>query len=474
MRDYKGDLFGTTATLLFMILVFCSSAYALLEVTPGQNLAGNPSSYICALSPEGAYAAMGGEGNNNIIIYDASTGTDVGNILLASGGSESIDMSLNGDYLVVGTQDSKVYCYDKTGTFKWSHDLGSGEIQVAITPDGAKVFAAALDTFYRIDVSTGILEKTTLIDDRGWAIWDISVSTAGDRVVLKTNSDVIITDQDGNELYFYDIVTGNYMHSADISPDGTQFAVTYRNSSNVFYLALYTIGTGQEWSQVMPDFSHCKMDENGRVYSSTKYGDNKIWNNNSTEIISWGTAGLNFLDVAHDGTRFLDAYTSYDAMIYEIDDVYTCYPDLYMQAYLEKIDTTTSATYDIYTFTLGNWNELPDELFVPSPELPAQGLNTQASRTYVRLKGDNGLLYNSYVAVYHTSFFDGFDVFINKTTAKPDNFYFELWDRKCDIYMNSTYMYADRGCPIGDLNGDCIVNLIDLGMMSQRWLFDNN
>lgn len=465
-----------------VVLFFCFICLMLLaapvsaeyQITAGPVLSGS-SAGGSAVSPNGAYAAVGGESSNEVFIYKTTSDTPIGSYTLPAGiEAEDIELSNDGS-VVMGGQISGVFCCYNDGSVKWTQPgIGvSREVSVALTPDGATAYAEDSSTLYRINGVTGAIETSGAIDNRGWGIWELSTNTAGDRVLIRTNSDIIITDADGNEEYFYDIVAGNHLGHADLSPDGTEFVVTYGVDPN-HYLSLYSVTSGHEWTiELDGSTHHCQIDENGQVYASTS-GGTRIWNNNGTEIIQWGPFHYRF-DVSNDGSVFIGTVPYATAsQVYFIDDVYTCYPDLYLPAYLLDIDTDSHPTVDYYTFAVSNWQDLPDELFVHSPELPACGLNTEASRTYVRVKGDDEVQYYSFCAVYDKSFFEEFLIAINKATVKPDQFYVELWDRKCDLYLDSAYMQSDHACPIGDINGDCIVNLIDVAMLSENWLVDNN
>lgn len=139
------------------------------------------------------------------------------------------------------------------------------------------------------------------------------------------------------------------------------------------------------------------------------------------------------------------------------------------------VDKRTS--YDVsgtprYRFNvkITNLDVIPEALFVPAPDLPACGLNTNASRTYVRFYDENDAQLGSYCAVYDKNVINGLSFSIPQSSPLPKAVKMVLEDRRCETSHDSIYVDPWYACPIGDLNGDCIVNIVDLSLMATTWL----
>lgn len=260
-----------------------------------------------------------------------------------------------------------------------------------------------------------------------------------------------------------------------LSPDGSHFAVVFRDpGTSALNVSLYEIGVGEKWTKEVNGYSDVSMDNNNWVYVTSNDGQ-VLYNTNGTEITRWGTSGY-YIDSANDGSRCVVHHNSKGVYAYDFVDVYECYPDLHMQAYITDVVPYDADTKK-YTLTIANWYDVPPELFIKSPELPACGLNYQAGRTYIRIFGSEGSFYFSGCAGgdgTSSEFLKNISVYIDDDEQLDQFIYLELWDRKCDLYLHSTYADSGQPCPVGDLDGNCIVNLRDFALMAENWLVDNN
>ncbi len=479
MQNCRQFTFSIAFSVMMLALV-SSPVMALAEVQQGAQLESEGLLYYCSISPDGSHAAVGGQSTQIVKIYNAATGTLTGTGTLPAGvETEDLELSNSGNRIFVGGQGSGLYCFNKSGAMLWSRPAISGELSVGTTAIGNLVFTVdRSDSFYRISGATGAnLIAPVPVDTRGWSVWEVDTTAdGGDRVLIMTNSDVIITDGFGTETHFYDIVTGNYIHEAHLSPDGSYFAVVFLDpDTSIINVSLYEIGVGEKWTIETSNYTNVCMDDNNRVYVATSYGDNVVYNTTGTEITRWYATGKYF-DVADDGSRCV-AENGTSTYVYDFVGMYECYPDLHLQAYLTDVAPFDADTQR-YTLTIANWYDIPPELFVSSPELPACGQNDRAGRTYIRILGSEGSLYFSGCGARGD---DGTSSeFLKRLTFLVDDgeldeyIYLELWDRKCDLYLRSTYAYSGKPCPVGDLDGDCIVNLKDFALMAENWLVDNN
>ena len=465
--------------LLFLMVLGSSPLWAVITVKQGPLLEDEGSLYLCKISPDGTYAAIGGQSTNLVKIYDAARGLSVGTITLPTDTeSEDIELSDSAGRIFVGSQWDGVYCYNKSGKLLWKRPEIEGELSVGATVIGDLVFTVDMnEKFYRLDGATGSnLITPVSLNTRGWGAWGVDTTATGNRVLIQTNSDIIITDGFGAEIYFYDIVPGNSISDAKLSPDGTHFAVFYKDpDSSKYYIALYEIGVGENWKKQVSNITEVSMDDHNWMYVAT-WGENAIlYNGTGSELARW-SSGSPYIDAADYGNRCVSLRGN-DTYSYRIEDEYECYPDLYLQAYVTK-----AAPYDAdtkrYTLTIANWQDIPPELFIASPELPACGLNDQASRTYIRIYGSKGSLYFTGCGARDgtsSQFLKNFSIHIDDDDVLSDPYiYLQLHDRKCDQYINSNYAYLLKPCPVGDLDGDCIVNLRDFTLMAENWLVNHN
>jgi len=151
---------------------------------------------------------------------------------------------------------------------------------------------------------------------------------------------------------------------------------------------------------------------------------------------------------------------------------YECYTLPKLRMFVDKRTSYDVSGTPWYKFNVKvtNLDEVPDELFVPAPDLAACGLNTNASRTYVRFYDENDIQRGSYCAVYNKNGLNTLAFTIRQSDPLPKAVKMVLEDRRCGVEHESIYVDPWYACPIGDLNGDCIVNLQDLALMATTWL----
>jgi parallel beta-helix repeat protein len=98
--------------------------------------------------------------------------------------------------------------------------------------------------------------------------------------------------------------------------------------------------------------------------------------------------------------------------------------------------------YIRYHFRVDNWMDYPDQMFEASPDLPACGLNTNASRTWVEIFAATGQQIYGYC---NLSSAEGLrDLWFPwPADQAPPYFYIRLHDRRCNSYQySSTYVQA--------------------------------
>jgi hypothetical protein len=266
-------------------------------VTVKSTVKGPLNSYQVAISPDGMYVLVGDE-QQNVVTFAKSDGTILWQRPLPEGESmESGAITPNGSLIVVGSQHGKVFAFSGEGKSLWQANL-SGELQVAVTDTGEKVFAAGQSSLSAYD-SNGRVLWSQKISTREWAIWGISTTPDGSCILLITNSDILILDGKGQELGWFDVVSGNSLVSASLSYDGKQFAVGFVDK-NTNYVALHSVASGQIWRQAVENYADVGLDDRGFVFATTESGKSYVWDNKGNLLVSWPNGGIK-IGVARDG-----------------------------------------------------------------------------------------------------------------------------------------------------------------------------
>jgi hypothetical protein len=101
--------------------------------------------------------------------------------------------------------------------------------------------------------------------------------------------------------------------------------------------------------------------------------------------------------------------------------------------------TSFDTVYRNLHIRVENYQDFPDELFAPSPHLPACGLNTSASRSYVFIFTDSGRRVGGFCA-----FESNQDLITIRTWGGalpeeliPPRLYLQIWDRETNTYYTS-------------------------------------
>ena len=151
---------------------------------------------------------------------------------------------------------------------------------------------------------------------------------------------------------------------------------------------------------------------------------------------------------------------------------YECYSLPKLKMFIDKrstLDIGGTLWYN-YGITITNLNIVPDELFVPAPDLAACGINTNASRTYVNFYDEDDNPLGSYCMVFDKEEINNLGFRVRQSDPLPKAVKMVLEDRRCQTTHESIYVDPWYACPVGDLNGDCIANLIDLSLVAATWL----
>jgi len=282
-------IFSTIIAVIGTIIVGCGgsdeTSFPLLTGT----VTGRPTAYqTVAVSPDGGYILMGDD-NSNVIQLLTPEGDVLWQYTLPTDEQmQSGAISANASIVVVGGQNGAVYALSKEGTLLWQKARPSEEVQVAVTDAGDKIIAGHKTV--SCYTAGGVELWTKEINTRGWTIWGIAVSSDGSRLIITTNSDVILCDGNGVELAFFDVIAGNNIYSADLRGDGTQFAVLY-SDGDAYRVALYDVASGELWRQTLYGGGYVSIDNAGEVFATSKDHDTVMYSSTGELLASWSANG---------------------------------------------------------------------------------------------------------------------------------------------------------------------------------------
>ena len=206
----------------------------------------------------------------------------------------SVAISADGEYIVAGSDDSKVYFFDKdNNTPLWSYTAGDGVFSVAISSDGETIVAGSIDNNVYLFSKDGTLLWSYGTGNR---VWSVAIAENGETIVAGSwDNKVYLFDKDSSTpLWSY--TTGNWVLSVDISADGEMIAVgsdkVYlfdRNSSTPRWS--YSTGDTVRAVALSEDFFGQQRyhlaagDWNGKVYLFHNNNSVPLWNHTTGDSI---------------------------------------------------------------------------------------------------------------------------------------------------------------------------------------------
>ncbi len=90
-----------------------------------------------------------------------------------------------------------------------------------------------------------------------------------------------------------------------------------------------------------------------------------------------------------------------------------------------------------YRFRVLNWKDFPNDLFIPSPDLPPCGLNPNSARTWVDLFADGRRVYGFCVLDSSQALGDALSFNIPKGQKPPTSLFIRIHDRKVNRFSQS-------------------------------------
>ncbi|RLI84130.1 MAG: hypothetical protein DRP01_08390, partial [Archaeoglobales archaeon] len=109
----------------------------------------------------------------------------------------SVAISSDGKYVVAGSDDKKVYFFDKSGKLLWSYDTGDWVRSVAISSDGEYV---VVGTGYILYVG-GIVY---FFDRSGKLLWSYRTADEVESVAISSDGEYVVAGSKDYKVYFFD------------------------------------------------------------------------------------------------------------------------------------------------------------------------------------------------------------------------------------------------------------------------------
>ncbi|HIL32692.1 MAG TPA: hypothetical protein EYG25_00130, partial [Candidatus Poseidoniales archaeon] len=232
-----------------------------------------------AISADGEYIAAGSQ-DEKVYFFDKDSSTPLWSYT-TDGYVESVAISADGEYIAAGSGDS-VYLFGKdSSTPLWSYNAGDFVSSVAISADGEYIAAASWDNkvyLFDKDSSTPLWSYTT-----GSYAWSASISADGEYIVAGSlDQKVYLFNKDSSTpLWSYD--TEDYSSSIAISADGEYITagIGYDGEGEVYLFdkdsstPLWNYDTGNEVHSVAisADGEYIAAgSDDGRVYLFAKTG----------------------------------------------------------------------------------------------------------------------------------------------------------------------------------------------------------
>ena len=142
-----------------------------------------------------------------------------------------VDTSSDGEYILVGSFDHKVYLFNRDGTLLWSYLTGDTVRDVAISFDGKYMAAGSYDKYvYFFNTDGTLLWKYPAME----AVRDVSISAGGEFVVVGSNDNhVYFFNRKGDLLWKYQ--TGGYVLTVALSMRGEYIAIGSNDKKIYFF-----------------------------------------------------------------------------------------------------------------------------------------------------------------------------------------------------------------------------------------------
>lgn len=174
-----------------------------------------------SLSSDGNYI-VAGSSDNKVYLFDKLSSTPLW-VYSTEGDVISVSISSDGNYIVVGSNDHKIYLFDKSSpTPLWNCNAGDEILSVAISSDGNYIVAGSQDN------KIYLFNKTNSVP-----MWNYSTQNIVKSVSISSDGNYIVAGSKDNKVYLFNKLdpiplwvqlTGGEVGSVSISSDGKYIA----------------------------------------------------------------------------------------------------------------------------------------------------------------------------------------------------------------------------------------------------------
>lgn len=185
-----------------------------------------------AISDDGNYIVTG-DTDNKVYLFDKN-GNELWTYTLGDWAT-AVDLSFDAEYVVAGSWDKCVYLFDRSGTLLWDFKLpyDISYKSVSISNDSSYI-SAGYHSFQ---------ENVVLIDINGNSVWNIrtgrytvygiSITAEGGFIAVGSGEFIYLLGKNGETLWTHE--AGNYINEVSVTPDGTK-VVAGSEDTYVYYL----------------------------------------------------------------------------------------------------------------------------------------------------------------------------------------------------------------------------------------------
>lgn len=278
---------------------------------------------IIAFSPDGRILASGGESNFDIVLWDVTTGQQIGNTLRGHTNKiNKITFSPNGNYIASASRDNTIIVWDReTGmpidsAFKGHSDY---VLDVNFSLDGKNLVSSGADHAVIVwDIwGVPIIGNSIFANPIGnqFAEARVAFSPQGEILAIVANGEVKFWDRSKNDFVGKTILSGDpYGTGITISPKGDILARLFNSNGNV-HLSLWDIETQQEMESIdIPGSSlgsNLAFNPDGTLLALTIGNEIVLWNIETEAIVSPSFVGhteyVYDVTFSPDGTKLASA-----------------------------------------------------------------------------------------------------------------------------------------------------------------------
>jgi len=358
------------------------------------------------ISEDAKYIAGADYGGDYVILFNSTTSDVIWNYSLSSTSIYGMDMSANGEYVIVGCTNHYVYVFNNTpNTYKtpfWSYDTGEVVWDVAISTDGNYAVAGTsgvndyvilfnvtnpIDPFiWESTDSTDGIESLAISSNGAYiaagayttlymynkssstAQWSASTSGFKENVAISANGKYVVTGGSIGYVYLYDSSNSNYLWSdnlpgdilsIDMSDDGEYFVVggtngicslynkTGTNPERDYivdaYDAVMSVSISNDGNYVAAGYDYISSSNRNTVYFYDRTLSTALW-------VQMTRTSISAVALSSDGSYLAASEGYFETTLYFFITL-TVLPDPYS---LSSIYSTVGTTF---VYELVEWNE---------------------------------------------------------------------------------------------------------------------